>query len=57
MAGVRQLPLSLGASIVAITTGGIMSKTGKYKMIMIVGWTIMVISFGLMTMLDESTSV
>jgi hypothetical protein len=57
MAGVRQLPLSLGSAFSAIIAGLVVSKTGKYKPVMLVGWTLMAVGFGIMIMLDESTIV
>lgn len=56
-AGVKQLPFVLGASFVAIGSGGVVSKTGKYRTIIWVGWIIASIGFGLMIMLDEKTSL
>ncbi|KAH8119468.1 MFS general substrate transporter [Phellopilus nigrolimitatus] len=56
MAGVRQLPLSLGSSLMAIVSGVIVSRTGRYRPVMWVGWAVMTLGFGLMTMLEENTS-
>ena len=56
MAGVRQLPMSLGASLMAITSGLLVSKTGRYRPVMWVGWTVMTLGFGLMIMLEENTA-
>lgn len=56
MAGVRQLPLSLGGAVAAIISGLIVSKTGRYKPVMLFGWVLMVIGYGIMIMLDESSS-
>lgn len=57
MAGVRQLPLSLGSAFSAIAAGLVVSKTGKYKPVMVVGWILMAVGYGVMIMLDEDTSV
>ncbi|KAI5118065.1 hypothetical protein M0805_006328 [Coniferiporia weirii] len=56
MAGVRQLPLSLGSSLFAIISGLIVSKTGRYRPVMWAGWVIMTLGYGLMIMLEENTS-
>lgn len=57
MAGVRQLPLSLGASLIAMMSGIIVSKTGRYRPVMWVGWAVMTLGIGLLIMLDEDTVV
>ncbi|THH08149.1 hypothetical protein EW145_g2898 [Phellinidium pouzarii] len=56
MAGVRQLPLSLGSALFAIISGITVSKTGRYRPIMWIGWFLMTIGYGLMIMLEEDTS-
>ncbi|EJD03251.1 MFS general substrate transporter [Fomitiporia mediterranea MF3/22] len=56
MAGVRQLPLSLGSSLMAIISGIIVAKTGRYRPVMWAGWTVMTLGFGLLIMLEENTS-
>lgn len=56
MAGVRQLPLSLGSSLMAIVSGLLVAKTGRYRPVMWVGWAVMTLGFGLLIMLDEDTS-
>lgn len=57
MAGVRQIPFSLGASGLAALSGIIVSKTGRYRPIMWAGWLIMTVGFGLCIMLEENTAV
>ncbi|KLO19543.1 MFS general substrate transporter [Schizopora paradoxa] len=56
MSGVRQMPLSVGSSITAIISGIIVSKTGKYRPVMWVAWTLMTLGFGLMIMMEENSS-
>ena len=56
MAGIRQLPLSFGASIVAIVSGIVISKTGRYRLWLWIGFTVMTLGFGLMIMLEDNTS-
>lgn len=56
LAGIRQLPLSFGASILAVVSGIIMSKTGRYRPFLWFGFTVMTLGLGLMIMLEENTS-
>ena len=56
MAGVRQLPMSLGSSVMAIASGLIVSKSGRYRPVVWAGWLVMTVGFGLMIMLDQDTS-
>ena len=56
MAGVRQLPLSLGASLMAMMSGLIVSKTGRYRPLIWIGFAVMTLGYGLLIMLDEDTS-
>ncbi|KAL5528489.1 hypothetical protein ACEPAF_7625 [Sanghuangporus sanghuang] len=57
MAGVRQLPLSLGSSSMAIVSGLIVAKTGRYRPVIWVGWFVMTLGLGLLIMLEEDTSI
>ncbi|KAL5484993.1 hypothetical protein ACEPAI_7635 [Sanghuangporus weigelae] len=57
MAGVRQLPLSLGSSFMAIASGLTVAKTGRYRPVMWVGWIVMTLGLGLLIMLEEDTSI
>lgn len=50
------LPFSLGSSLLSAVTGIIVSKTGDYRQIMRISWAIMCLGFGLMIMLDDTTS-
>ncbi|KAI9064407.1 MFS amino acid permease [Trametes sanguinea] len=56
MAGVRMLPFSLGGALFSIVSGQITSRTGSWRPIMWVSWAIMVLGWGLMTMLDEHSN-
>ncbi|CDO68306.1 hypothetical protein BN946_scf184799.g33 [Trametes cinnabarina] len=56
MAGVRMLPFSLGGALFSIVSGQITSRTGSWRPIMWVAWAIMVLGWGLMTMLDEHSN-
>ncbi|KAI8998659.1 MFS amino acid permease [Trametes punicea] len=57
MAGVRMLPFSLGGALLSIVSGQITSRTGHWRPIMWVAWAIMVLGWGLMTMLDNTSNV
>lgn len=55
MAGVRQLPFSLGSSGMAAISGVLVAKTGRYRPIMWAGWATMTLGYGLLIMLEENT--
>ena len=55
--GVRQLPLSLGSSGLAIISGLVVAKTGRYRPIMWFGFVVMTLGYGLFIMLEQDTSV
>ncbi|KAH9901357.1 MFS amino acid permease [Cubamyces lactineus] len=56
MAGVRMLPFSLGGALSSIVAGRITSRTGRWRPILWVAWAIMVLGWGLMTMLDDTSN-
>ncbi|KAJ8463511.1 hypothetical protein ONZ51_g10204 [Trametes cubensis] len=56
MAGVRMLPFSLGGALFSVVSGQIISRTGRWRPIMWVAWAIMVLGWGLMTMLDDTSN-
>ncbi|KAN0076836.1 Major facilitator superfamily domain containing protein [Tylopilus felleus] len=56
-AGIKMLPFSLGASIMSVVAGFIMSKAGKYRPIIWVAYTVMTIGMGLMIMLSYTSSL
>ncbi|KAG2755028.1 MFS general substrate transporter [Suillus brevipes Sb2] len=55
--GVRMLPFSLNSAFVSIVSGIIMTRTGSYRPVMWFGWTVMTLGWGLMIMLDSSTTI
>ncbi|KAI0336509.1 MFS amino acid permease [Cubamyces sp. BRFM 1775] len=55
-AGVRMLPFSLGGALSSIVAGGITSRTGQWRPVMWVAWASMVLGWGLMTMLDDTSN-
>ncbi|KAI0336510.1 MFS amino acid permease [Cubamyces sp. BRFM 1775] len=56
MAGVRMLPFSLGGAFFSVVSGQVISRTGRWRPIMWAAWAIMVLGWGLMTMLDDTSN-
>ncbi|KAG7096588.1 hypothetical protein E1B28_004007 [Marasmius oreades] len=54
--GIDMLPLSLVSSLVALLSGILMSKFGKYRPLIWGGLAVMTLGYGLMIRLDESSS-
>ncbi|KZS98567.1 MFS general substrate transporter [Sistotremastrum niveocremeum HHB9708] len=57
LAGIKVMPLSLGSALVAIIAGIIVAKTGEYRPVLWFGYAIMTLGFGIMTMIDSTTSL
>ncbi|KDQ16127.1 hypothetical protein BOTBODRAFT_157399 [Botryobasidium botryosum FD-172 SS1] len=55
--GLKQLSYSLGASLTAIVTGQIISRTHTYRPVLWFGWTFIILGFGLLISFDDSTSL
>jgi hypothetical protein len=53
--GVKMLPYSLGGALMSAVSGMFVTRTGSYRPVMWFGWTVMTLGWGLMIML-ESTS-
>ena len=53
--GFRMLPLVLGLLITAITSGNIVSKTGRYKIFPVAGGLVMALGLFLLSTMDPST--
>ncbi|KAG6369767.1 MFS general substrate transporter [Boletus reticuloceps] len=53
----RMLTFSLGSALVAVVSGLVLSKTGKYRLIMWVAYAAMTLGMGLMIMLDYTSSI
>ncbi|THU98340.1 MFS amino acid permease [Dendrothele bispora CBS 962.96] len=56
IAGIEMMPFSFGCSIVAIISGRIVSRTGKYRGLIWGAYALMTLGFGLMIQLDESSN-
>ncbi|KAK4618629.1 MFS transporter L2 [Fulvia fulva] len=57
ISGVALLPETLLAGPTTVLTGMIMSRIGKYKAIIIVGWIMTALGCGLLVLLDEDMSI
>ncbi|KAI0064575.1 MFS general substrate transporter [Artomyces pyxidatus] len=55
-AGVKMLPFSLGAALFSALAGICLSRFGSYRIIMWFSWSVMLLGWGLMTMLDDTSS-
>lgn len=55
-AGVRMLPFSLGGALFSACSGQVVTRTGSYRPIMWFAWAVMVLGWGLMTQLDDTSS-
>ncbi|CAM1501083.1 Fc.00g102450.m01.CDS01 [Cosmosporella sp. VM-42] len=51
--GLQILPTILVMIPFAATGGGLLSKFGKYRLIHIISWALMIVGFGLLTLLNE----
>lgn len=50
------LPFSLGGALLSVATGQVISRTGRWRPVMWLSWAIMVLGWGLMTMLDDTSN-
>jgi len=57
LSGVKLMPLSLGASFMAIVSGILLSIIKTYRVMMWTSWIVMTLGFGLMIMLDDTTPI
>jgi MFS family permease len=55
-AGLRMLPMMVGLLTTSITSGRIISKTGRYRFFPIAGIAVTTVGLGLMTTMDENTN-
>jgi EmrB/QacA subfamily drug resistance transporter len=55
-AGLRMLPMMVGLLTTSISSGRLISRTGRYRYFPIVGIGITTVGLGLMTTMDENTS-
>ncbi|KAI0739203.1 Mfs1.1 [Daedaleopsis nitida] len=57
LSGLYIFPTAICISPAAIVQGVIISKTGKYRLMNVLGWGAMFLGVGLLTLLDEKSSV
>lgn len=55
LAGIKQLPVSFGSTLVSIVVGLIIVKTLKYRLILWTGYAIVTLGYGLMITFTEKT--
>jgi EmrB/QacA subfamily drug resistance transporter len=56
-AGLRMLPMMVGLLTTSISSGRIISRTGRYRFFPIAGIAVTTVGLGLMTTMDENTTV
>lgn len=56
LSGVQMLPYSLGSALLAIVSGLVVAKTGRYKIVSLVGYTLMLLGYGLMCSLTSTSN-
>ncbi|CAK5277387.1 unnamed protein product [Mycena citricolor] len=56
-AGVRMIPFSLGGALFSTISGQIVARTGDYRTVIWIAWPLIVLGYGLMTTLDDHSSV
>ncbi|CAK3787075.1 Major facilitator superfamily domain, general substrate transporter [Lecanosticta acicola] len=57
ISGLGILPSTLSGAPSNILTGVIISKTGRYKLVVLIAWAILAMGMGVLTLLDRDTSV
>ncbi|KAK3615804.1 hypothetical protein LTR56_026367 [Elasticomyces elasticus] len=57
ISGVALLPQCLGSGMSGVATGIIISKTGRYKTITLLGWATLILGCGLLRLLSVQTTV
>ncbi|KAI0720826.1 major facilitator superfamily domain-containing protein [Cerioporus squamosus] len=57
LSGLYLFPSAITISPSAIAQGIIISKTGKYRVIQVIGWCAMLLGVGLLQLLDENTPI
>ncbi|KII88358.1 hypothetical protein PLICRDRAFT_41528 [Plicaturopsis crispa FD-325 SS-3] len=56
-AGVKMLPFSLGGAFFSAVSGIVVTRTGEYRYVMWFAWAIFTLGYGLMTQLDNTSSL
>lgn len=56
LSGVRTMSFSFGSAVVAVLSGLVLTRWGRYKPVIVTGFTVMTAGFGGMIVMDERTS-
>ncbi|KAH8109974.1 MFS general substrate transporter [Phellopilus nigrolimitatus] len=56
-AGIRMIPYSLGSAMISASSGLLVSHLGRYRPFIWVGFAVMTVGYGLMTKLDDRSSI
>ncbi|KAG2078130.1 MFS general substrate transporter [Suillus decipiens] len=54
--GIRMLPYSLCSALMSVFSGMVVTRTGSYRPMIWFGWTVMTLGWGLMIMLDNTST-
>ncbi|KIK49278.1 hypothetical protein CY34DRAFT_20275 [Suillus luteus UH-Slu-Lm8-n1] len=54
--GIRMLPYSLSSALMSAVSGMVVTRTGAYRPTMWFGWSVMTLGWGLMIMLDSTST-
>ncbi|KAG0705940.1 MFS general substrate transporter [Suillus ampliporus] len=54
--GIRMIPFSLGGALMAVFSGSVVTRTGSYRPTIWFGWILTTLGWGLMIMLDNTTT-
>ncbi|KZT58571.1 MFS general substrate transporter [Calocera cornea HHB12733] len=57
LSGVKMIAFSFGAALLAIVSGQVVARSGDYRWVMWFGLSVMTLGFGLMTTLDNYSSI
>ncbi|KAG1803695.1 MFS general substrate transporter [Suillus plorans] len=55
--GIKMLPYSLTTSLMSAVSGIVVTRTGSYRPVMWFGWSVMTLGWGLMIMLDNTSTI
>jgi hypothetical protein len=52
----RLIPYSLGGALMSVVSGIVLSRVGRYRLMICFSWAIATVGYGLMTMLNNNSS-
>lgn len=56
-AGLLSLPMILGSMVSSIVSGQLITRTGRWKVFLVVGGSMMTVGFGLLSTIDHATAI